>query len=443
MNILFIIIDNSNHISYFPLGTGYIASVLRKEGHNVSIYNQDYHHYSEEHLKLYIENHNFDIIGIGSISGCYTYKKLKAISQAVNSCNNRRNFLYVLGGHMPSADPQYFINKMEADVVVKNEGELSILKLVRDMKPGIYESPQIQDLDSIPQPAYDLFPIEYYRLQRLPNIEPTEFSMSVITGRGCNWNCSFCFKSSTGIRLRNIQSIVNEIQYLKDKYNISYIDFADDLTMASKERAIELSEALIPLNIKWRCEGRLNFVTEDILQVMKKAGCIFINYGIESLDNDILKNIKKGLTDDLIIKGIEFTLKVGISPGLNMLFNLPGDNKETLRKNTDFLLKYDDLAQIRTIGVCQPYPGSELFNIAKERGLVKDIEDFFENKLKNNDLLSCNFMNISDNEAYSALYRTNFELLTNYYKKKIYNTEIQLKDLYLNKNINFRGWRHT
>jgi len=115
MNILLIVLNNQNYISYFPIGTAYIASVLRKEGHNISIYNQDYHHYSEEHLKNYIENNNFDIIGIGSISGYYTYKKLKDISKAINSCNNRKKFLYVLGGHMPSADPEYFINKMEAE----------------------------------------------------------------------------------------------------------------------------------------------------------------------------------------------------------------------------------------------------------------------------------------------------------------------------------------
>jgi len=234
------------------------------------------------------------------------------------------------------------------------------------MKPGIYESPQIQDLDSIPNPAYDLFPIEYYRLQRLPNIEANEFSMSIITGRGCWGKCTFCYRSSIGIRLRNIKSIVEEIQYLKNKYNISYIDFADDLTMESKQRTIELSEALIPLNIKWRCEGRLNFVTEDILKVMKRGGCVFINYGIESLDNGVLKTMKKGLTEDVIIKGIETTLKVGISPGLNMLWNNIGDDINTLRKNVDFLIKYSDNSQLRTISIVQPYPGSELFNIAKE-----------------------------------------------------------------------------
>ena len=125
---------------------------------------------------------------------------------------------------------------------------------------------------------------------------------------------------------------------------------------------------------------------------MKKAGCVFINYGIEAIDNDVLKNMKKSLTTEIIIKGIQATLDAGVSPGFNIIFGNIGDNRQTLKKGVDFLLKYDDGSQMRTIRPVTPYPGSPLYYYAIENGLLKDCEDFYENKHTNSDLLAINFL---------------------------------------------------
>ncbi len=443
MKALLICYDNSSFIHYFLLGIAYIASILRKESHEVVIYNQDIHHYSEEHLTRLLDNISFDMVGTGSVAGYYPYRKILKISDAINKSKNRNKFGYVIGGHMVSASPEYFLEKTGADIIIKGEGETSIINSLNSSIRGIVESEPIKDLDTIPFPAYDLFPMWYYRLQRMPNIDPTDFSMSIISGRGCGFKCSFCYRISEGIRLRSVESIVEEIKLLKKNYRINYIDFADDLTMSSKQRAIELSEALLPLNIKWRCEGRLNYVDKEVLEVMKRSGCVFINYGIEALDDKVLANMNKALTVSQIINGVETTLEVGISPGLNIIFGNIGDTKETLQKGVDFLLKYDDGSQIRTIRPVTPYPGSELFNEAIKRGLIKDVGDFYENKHINSDLLTCNFTELSDEEFYSFLYKANFQLLLNYQRKKTYLTELELKKLYIEKNIKFRGFRNT
>jgi radical SAM superfamily enzyme YgiQ (UPF0313 family) len=124
------------------------------------------------------------------------------------------------------------------------------------------------------------------------------------------------------------------------------------------------------------------------------------------------------------------------------MFGNIGDDKESLKKNVDFLIKYDDGSQIRTIHPVTPFPGCELFETAKERGLLKDTADFYENKYVNSDLLSVNFTEMTDDEFYRELYSANFKLLHNYYKNRIYNAEKQLKQLYLEKDTSFRGWRH-
>ena len=199
---------------------------------------------------------------------------------------------------------------------------------------------------------------------------------------------------------------------LKRDYGITYIAFADELLMSSKERTISLCNDFIKhkLDMKWDCNGRLNYAKKDVLNLMKKAGCVFINYGIEAMDDQILKNMNKALTTTQIIKGIEATLAAGISPGLNIIFGNLGENEETLWKGVDFLLRYDDGAQMRTIRPVTPYPGSPLYHHALERGLLRDCQDFYENKHINSDLLAVNFTDMSDEEFHKSLFEANSAL---------------------------------
>ena len=213
--------------------------------------------------------------------------------------------------------------------------------------------------------------------------------------------------------------------------------------MSSKERTISLCEAFLKanLNIHWNCNGRLNYAMPDILSLMKRAGCVFINYGIEAMDDLVLKNMKKGLTVKQIIEGVENTLSAGISPGLNMIFGNIGDNKKTLNKAVEFLRKYDDGAQIRTIKPVTPYPGSPLYYTAIDNGLIKDCEDFYENKHLNSDLLTVNFTEMDDDEFHYSLLDANKILLTNYYNNQLSKIVEQSRKLYIEKDSSFRGFR--
>ena len=236
---------------------------------------------------------------------------------------------------------------------------------------------------------------------------------------------------------------MEEIKYLQKTYQINYINFADELLMSSVKRIGEICEAIIKnkLKFKWFCNGRLNYATPKILRMMKKAGCVFINYGIESFDDIVLKNMNKALTTKQIEEGIKSTLHSGISPGFNIIFGNIGENKKTLEKGVDFLLKYDDGAQLRTIRPVTPYPGSPLYYYAVKKGLIKDVEDFYENKHINSDLLTVNFTNMTDDEFYESLMRANIVLLKNYYKKQLSRMINITKKLYLSKDASFRGYR--
>nr|WP_284345848.1 radical SAM protein [[Clostridium] colinum] len=267
--------------------------------------------------------------------------------------------------------------------------------------------------------------------------------MPVLSGRGCTFACNFCFRMDKGFRPRSAQSIIKEIEFLRDKYNIRYIAFSDELLMSSKERTIELCEAFIDakLGVKWDCNGRLNYADINVLEKMKEAGCVFINYGIESLDNNTLKVMHKGLTRDIIIRGVENTLKVGISPGLNLIYGNIDEPLSAIDDAVEFLLKYDDHAQLRTIRPVTPYPGTELFDYCISKGLIKDTEDFYENKHLNSDLISVNLTKHSDDEIYEKLYESNMILIKQYQKFQMEKQQKICKDLYYNKNYKFRGFR--
>ncbi len=463
MKILLIVYDNDSYIHWFPQGLAYIVAVLKKQGYDVTIYSQDLYHYSDDHLTAYLDKNRFDIVGVSIIAGYYQYNKLLTISKAIANSRNRPEY-YMIGGHGPSPEPEYFLKKTEADIAVIGEGEETIIELLdalanhkplENIKGIAYQNGDevivnerrdlIQDIDSIPWPAYDLFPMEYYRLLRLPHCTNSDFIMPLLSGRGCTFKCNFCYRLDKGFRPRSADSIVEEIQYLKKEYNITYIAFSDELLMSSKKRTAEICEAFLKanLNVRWECNGRLNYASPDILAIMKKAGCIFINYGIEAFDDDVLKKMNKALTIKQIDHGIQETLSAGISPGLNILFGHIGDNKKTLDAAVKFLIKYDDGAQMRTIRPVTPYPGSPLYYYAIEKNLIKDIKDFYENRHLNADLFAVNFTKLSEDELYSELTNANLRLVENYFENKKSLMALQIKQLYSNKDASFRGFRQS
>lgn len=462
MKILLVVYDNDSHISVFPLGVAYIASACRKAGHEVKIYNQDVYHWPDEHLTEFLNNERFDLVGVGVIGGYYQYRKLLKISAAINKSKKRPFF--VIGGHGPSPEPEYFLGKTGADAVVIGEGEITIIELLKALEEKqdfskingvaflkddkIIQTPRralIKDINTIPFPAWDLFPMEHYVLTRGARIKNNQRCMASLSGRGCTFKCNFCYRMDEGFRPRSPESIIEEIAFLQKNYSVSYIEFHDELLMNSIQRTIELCTKFIKSGLKfnWFCNGRLNYVKLDVLKLMKEAGCVFINYGIESLDEKALRVMNKALTVRQITQGIENTLASGISPGFNIIFGNIGETIESLKLGVEFLLKYDDQAQMRTIRPVTPYPGSPLYYYAIKQGLLKDCEDFYENKHINSDLLAVNFTNLTDDEFHKALMDANIRLLDNYFKKQKKMYVDQTKKLYLNKDASFRGYRQS
>jgi radical SAM superfamily enzyme YgiQ (UPF0313 family) len=462
MKILLIVYDNDSYVSWFPQGIAYIASACKNAGHQVEIYNQDVYHWPESHLENHINSGSYDVVGISACGGYYQYQKLLKISKAISNTKNKP--FYIIGGHLAAPEPEYFLKITNADAIILGEGEITIIELLEYISDseklkqvkGIAFSdsnevvitdkrPLIEDIDTISWPAYDMFPIDHYAMLRMPNIKGSERCLPVLSGRGCTFECNFCYRMDKGFRPRSAESIVEEIKYLKTEYSIFYIAFSDELLMSSKERTIELCEYFLKsdISVRWECNGRLNYATNDVLELMKRAGCVFINYGIESLDDNALKIMKKGLTEKIIVEGIENTLKSGISPGLNVIFGNISETKQILKKGLDFLLKYNDFSQMRTIRPVCPYPGSPLYDIAIEKGLLKDCDDFYTQKHFNSDLLTVNFTDMTDKEFHEELFNANKILLDKYFDHKKKEAIDAARSIYIEGDTSFRGFRQS
>jgi radical SAM superfamily enzyme YgiQ (UPF0313 family) len=441
--ILLIEYDNGSHIPVFPQNLFALVGALeQKKIHQVGVWNQAIHHGRSEALTEILDRNPFDIVGLGFVAGYYQYKKAKEISHAVNQSVRRKSINYVLGGHGPAADPEYFMRVLEADTVVVGDGERAICNIAETNKKGVIQGLPCESDDS-PIGAYRHFDMNIYRLVRFPTSNRTDFCAQILSSRGCKWKCSFCYRMREGFHERAIGPIMEEIRYLHDNVGVTHFQFSDELLMSSEERTGEVCEAILGLGypIKWDCNGRLNFAKKPLVDLMKKSGCEYVNYGIESLNQGLLNSMRKGLTVDQIVSGVEASLEAGLSPGLNLIWGFPGDTPYNLTKAVDFIKKYDPCDELRTIRPVTPYPGTELFKLAVEQGLIESTEDFYERKHVNSDLFSVNFMEIPTKYAHECLLHANQDLQANYLEKRGARQLDDARRMYLKGDASFRGWR--
>ncbi len=443
-NVLLISYDNDSHIPFFPMNLFYLAGALKDAKHNVGIWLQDIHHGKEESLTKLLDENPIDVVGLGFCAGYWQYGKAKKISKAVNESKRRKDSIYVLGGHGPAGSPNFFKDRFGVDAVVIGDGEKAICEIAEKKKSGIIQGEPCTK-DEAPIGVYEEFPLDIYRLIRWPTSKRTDFCFPILSSRGCKWHCSFCFRMREGFWERSIEAIIEEIKWLHHHVGINHFQFADELLMSSERRTEKICEAILALDfkVKWDCSGRLNFATLPLLTLMKKSGAQYINYGIESLNQTILNQMGKGLTTSQIYTGVEATLQAGLSPGLNLLWGFPMNTEADLLEEVEFLKKYDPCHELRTIRPVTAYPGCRLFQKGVGAGLVKDAEDFYENKHKNSDLISINFMDIPIEEAHAMLFQANKDLINNYYMKRLCKSVLSANNLYFHGDTSFRGFREV
>lgn len=464
--VLFVIHDNYQDDNIFPMGQGYLAAMLKKAGAEVFIYCQDVFHYTNDDLAEYLTHHQFDLIGLGFMAARFK-RTVKGLCEVIN--DHKKNAWLVLGGHGPTPIPEYILKITQADVVVMGEGEETIVELlhckinnpekISDIKGIAYRldkkivvnkrrSPVIK-LDNIPFPEWELFPMEKYTTcLKFTGMRDGDKAFPIVTTRGCINRCSFCYRMEKGIRARGLHNIIEEIKFLNSFHGINYFHFADELSVISKKRVFEFVSLLEKnkLDIRYRMDCRTDLFDDEIAKSLKDSGCVFLNIGFESTDQRVLDMMNKNVTVEQNIRAAEIANKYGIGIGLNFIWGLPGDNEDTLKKNADFIKKFNLYDQIRTIRPVTPYPGSPLYYEGIRRGLLAGPEDFFE-KFKNADLYMVNFIDIPEKDIYRMLFEVNKDLILDHYKHTNNDMEAanhlieKFYNLYFKEDTDFNGPR--
>lgn len=228
--------------------------------------------------------------------------------------------------------------------------------------------PLMHDLDWLPFPAWHLINLKHYTL---PFSDKPFLLLG--TARGCPHKCTFCFAKAyygRGLRLRSPKKIVDEIEYVKDKFGVDDLLMWTEAFTINNKYCIEICDEIInrKLKIKFVCNSRVDSVNLALLKKLKQAGCWMIGYGIESGNQKILDGTKKGITLEQSKKAVKLTKQVGIEVTAHTVVGLLGESPETVRETLKFIKEIDpEFAQFYCV---VPMPWTEIYEEAKEKGYI-------------------------------------------------------------------------
>lgn len=291
----------------------------------------------------------------------------------------------VFGGVHPTLRSEEVLQKSFVDYVIRDEGEFAMVELVSGKleneilglsyktEEGIKHNerrPFIVDLDVIPIfPTY-LLPMEKYHpslgaYKRLP-------AFGLVGARGCPGKCTYCYQNfGPRIRYHSARRLVEQIKLLQKNHGIREISFYDDTFTVVRRNIVDFCNILIneKVDISWSCFSRIDCVDRELLELLKRAGCHQIMYGVESADPQILQNINKRIKLEWVDKAVKLTKDIGINCRLAFMFGNPGETEETMQKTLDYSIEIDpDLA---IYNITTPYPGTAMYKWAKEHGYLK------------------------------------------------------------------------
>jgi len=401
---------------FSPLGVSYIASMIRNdvevkildaaaEGFNhEEIWDENFIRFglSLNDIRRRIEDFQPDMVGLTCLFSSI-FPVVREICREVKRIDP--DILTITGGTYPTFMSEYCLEEPSLDMIALGEGENAMLELVRRLKEEkdirdidglaykdegqVKRNPDthyIEDLDSIPFPARDLLPMDVYNRIGVPHSfsAAKKNNAPMISSRGCPAHCIYC--SSTRFwgnryRFRSPENVLDEISELVDKWGIEEIQFEDDNFTANRERAKAICQGVIDrkLNVKFNFPNGVALWTldEEMVDLLVEAGCYEMTLAFESGCQEVLSRIiKKPLNLEKASRITEYIKSKNLRTNAFYIFGFPGETREQMEETFEFANRMKtDMAYFF---VANPLPGTELYEIAKSRGMLRG--DFnFEN----------------------------------------------------------------
>jgi anaerobic magnesium-protoporphyrin IX monomethyl ester cyclase len=445
----------------FPLGLGYLASVARAAGHQAEVLDVNALGLADREIEERLQGGKWDVFGL---TGLITeYRFIVWLAETIRRLHP--DALIVAGGGLASVAPEHLLKTAPIDVAVIGEGEATFPELLsvvscqlsvgKGQQPVVsgqlsvtrgqelatgncqlataFESirgicylrngvpvrtpprEQIEDLDSLPLPAWELFPVDFYLRGPKKLFNSAIRSMNVEATRGCPFNCAFCYKEAWGsrVRRRSVESVVAEIRELKKRFGVQAVAFVDDLLTAKKSWMVEFCERLKTekLGVSWACNSRVDTMDEELLRLMRQAGCVVVAYGLESGSPAILKAMNKKADVARAEWAVHATRRAGIEVLPYMAMGMPEETPATMAETVEFCRR----ARIYSrFSIITPLPGSEVFKRAIELGKVESLESLLDHWQHYGSGITVNLTAMSDAELLALKARSERAILHAY-----------------------------
>lgn len=395
-------------LKWLRTGIAYIAAYLRERDVIVKVLDCKGEEIDQKGALNRISDIRPDIIGISA----FTEEILEAVKIFDGTKRIDKNIITVIGGAHASAIPEETLAEFEnVDIAVFGEGEETLWDIVkmreikdltkrdlstidgiayRNGKKIIRNQPRssIKNIDLLPYPAWDLFPLHEYKGITTITLSEKGFGdileLPILSARGCPYKCKFCYKAyGKGSITRDYLKVVDEIEFDINKYGTTQFFFTEGTFGANKKFSLNLCNEIIKrkLNdkIKWVAETRVDTVDEESLNLMKKAGCALLSLGVESGDTRILEKIGKGISKEQARLAVKMTKKVGIPVECFFIIGHPYETKESIQHTMDFAKELDP--DQFNVGIMIPYPGTKIMEMAEKgegnyRLLTKDWSEY-------------------------------------------------------------------
>lgn len=408
-----------------PLNLAYLAAIAENQGHEVMIIDGEAGGMPLEEMVKETSEFNPDVVGITATTPFYHI----SANLAEGLKERNKDTKIVIGGpHITVLKDRVFKNCFdyafigEADnswaeflQTIEAGGDVSKVKGILYREDGTvkftgqFES--IADVNSIPLPARHLLNNENYRLGTLKGEK--RFT-SIMTVRGCPYNCIFCSTKVFGkdTRRREPRKVVEEMKECISGYKTEHFMFLDDTLTLNREHISDICDLIIEekLGITFEGSTRANLVDEEIIKKMANAGLVRLSFGLESVDETVRKLMKKQVPLESYVTANNITNRYGIETLNSCMIGLPGETEDSIRKTLRFLREHREIKQAN-ISIAVPYPGTELYEMAKkgENGIRLETEDFSKYRRYNAAVMSVGNFSPNDliriqNEAFASIY---------------------------------------
>ncbi len=417
---------------YWYIGVAQIAAAAEAAGHRVQVLDLNMLRPKREDIPALLKQHNFDVAAISAMVTCFPI--VREIASELRRING--NAPIVLGGTLASTSYDLVLENSQVDIAVLGEGEATFVELLDIIENGgdlasangiAYSNEngisvtgvrdRITNLDEIPFPAYDLFDFsKYLKTFTFPGV-PDGKTVPMISGRGCPYECTFCFKTfERKVTYRSPDNILSEIEYLFDRYRIRGVLFVDDLFVMKKRRVLDFCRKLIDsgMRLKWGCLGRAGIVDKEVIEALKESGCVWMGYGFESGSQKMLDTMKKGITVEQAEEAVRLTHDSGMICSPTFMIGIPGETNETVMETVGFFERTDILPT--RLFIANPYPGTELYDRAVRDGRIPDRLKFL-NEIGDATDMSLNMTDMNDDELLGLRREAELLIHRNYYKR--------------------------